>query len=81
MSAPTSHDRDRQGARTHEQQQRIINRQENTKAADIEPVNETIEEARQRHPEQPETMYDIETGERAVEHGANQESEHRKRRG
>jgi hypothetical protein len=67
------------GKLTYEQQQRIINKQEKTKGADIEPVNETIEEARARHPH-PEKAYDNSTGDRAIEHGANQESEHRKRR-
>lgn len=67
------------GHATHEQRQRIINRQENTKGVDIEPVNETIEEAQAKHP-RTEAAYDNSSGERAVEHGANQESEHRKRR-
>jgi hypothetical protein len=67
------------GHATHDQRQRIINKQENTKGADMEPVNETIEEAQASHP-RTETMYDNSTGDRAIEHGANQESEHRKRR-
>jgi hypothetical protein len=79
MAAPHTHDRDRHGPITHQQQQRIINKQEETKGADIDPVNETIEEARARHP-RPDAVYDNETGDRSIEHGANQESEHRKRR-
>jgi hypothetical protein len=73
------HDSFRHGPQTHEQQQRIIKKQERTDGADIEPVNETVEEARARHP-QPGLRYDNATGERAVDHGANHDSEHRKRR-
>jgi Asp-tRNA(Asn)/Glu-tRNA(Gln) amidotransferase C subunit len=69
----------RHGPITHEQQQRIIQHEEQMTAADIEPVNETIAEAQARHA-QPEKRYDMETGERAIDHGANQESEHRKHR-
>jgi hypothetical protein len=49
------------------------------KPADIEPVNETIAEAQARETEPP-ALYDNETGERAIDHGANQDSEHRKHR-
>jgi hypothetical protein len=73
------HPEQRHGPRSYEQQQRIINRQEQTKAANIEPVNESIDEAQQKHP-RPQEAYDNETGNRSIEHGANQESEHRKRR-
>jgi hypothetical protein len=69
----------RHGPITHEEQQRIINHQESMKPADIEPVNETIAEAQSKQT-QPPVIYDNETGDRAIDHGANQESEHRKRR-
>jgi hypothetical protein len=66
------------GTKTHEQQQRIINRQENTKGVET-PVNETIQEARRRNPGPP-TAYDNRTGDRSIKHGTNQESGHHKER-
>lgn len=66
------------GSKTHEQQQRIINKQENTKGVDT-PVNESLKEARRKHPGPP-TAYDMRTGDRSIRRGANQESEHHKGR-
>jgi hypothetical protein len=66
------------GTKTHEQRQRIINKQEKTKGVDT-PVNETIEEARRRH-QGPPAAYDNSTGDRSIKRGANQETEHHKER-
>ena len=66
------------GSKTHEQQQRIINKQEKTKGVDT-PVTETIKEARRRHAGPPAT-YDNRSGDRSIKRGANQETEHHKER-
>jgi len=79
MSSSRTHNGERHGSLTHAQQQRIINRQEATGPADIEPVNEAVAEARALATE-PAARYDNETGERAVDHGANHDSSHRKHR-
>lgn len=66
------------GRKTHEQQQRIINKEENTKGAKT-PIDETLKEAKRRH-SGPPAAYDVETGDRSIKHGANQEGEHNKER-
>lgn len=66
------------GSRTHEQQQRVINKREKTKGVET-PVTETIKQARRRNPGPP-SAYDMETGDRSIRRGANQESEHHKNR-
>lgn len=66
------------GSKTHEQQQRIINRQVKTKGVET-PVNESLQEARRRNAGPP-TSYDNRTGDRSIKHGANQETEHHKER-
>lgn len=79
-----SHSKDhpgRQGARTHEQQQRIINKQENTKGTDATLWGETLKHAGMRYPKPgPGDPYAIQTGHREIQRGAHDESEHRKRR-
>lgn len=66
------------GSKTHEQQQRIINKREKTKGVET-PVDETIKEARRGNPGPP-AAYDNRTGDRSIRHGANQETEHHKER-
>lgn len=66
------------GSKTHEQQQRIINKQENTKGAET-PVNESLKEARRKHAGPP-TAYDMRTGDRSIKRGSSQEGEHHKER-
>jgi hypothetical protein len=66
------------GKLTHEQNQRIINREENTRGADVPTPGETIEEARRRHATTPPALYDIETGDRSVKRGAHDPTEHDK---
>lgn len=66
------------GNKTHEQQQRIINKQEKTKGVDT-PVDETIAEARRRNPGPP-AAFDNSDGDRSIKRGSNQESEHHKER-
>jgi hypothetical protein len=66
------------GNKTHEQQQRIINKQEKTKGVET-PVDRTLAESRRRNPAPP-TAYDNRTGDRSIRHGSNQESEHHKER-
>ncbi len=70
----------RQGKLTREQQKRIINKQENTKGADVPSPGETIEEARRHYPPGQGEAYEISTGDRSIERGANDEREHHKRR-
>ena len=69
------------GKLTHEQQQRIINKQENTKGADVPLPGETLKHANLRYPKPgPGSAGEISTGHREVQRGAHDESEHRKRR-
>lgn len=70
-----------QGKATHDQQQRIINRQENTKGTDAPLPGETLKHAALRYPKPgPGDAYNISTGDRSIQHGANQQSEHSKHR-
>lgn len=79
-----SHSKDhpgRQGARTHEQQQRIINKQENTKGTDAPLPGETLKHAAMRYPKPgPGDANAIQHGHREIQRGAHDESGHRKRR-
>ncbi len=69
------------GKHTHEQNQRIINKQENTKGTDAPLTDETLKEAARRYPKPgPGDAYNISTGDRSIKHGANHESEHHKTR-
>lgn len=70
-----------QGKRTHEQQQRIINKQENTKGTDAPLPGETLRHAAMRYPKPgPGGENQMSTGHREIQRGANDESEHHKRR-
>jgi hypothetical protein len=71
----------RQGKHTREQQQRIITKQENTKGTDAPLPGETLKRSAKRYPKPgPGSENQISTGHRAIQRGANDESEHRKRR-
>ena len=70
-----------QGRATHDLQQRIINKQENTKGTDAPLPGETLKHAAMRYPKPgPGDANNINHGDRSIQHGANQDSEHRKRR-
>ncbi|MBD8066063.1 hypothetical protein IC608_11325 [Devosia sp. PTR5] len=69
----------RQGPRTHEQQQAILQKRVETKGAPVDPHEESITEARE-HTTPPRKMYDNSTGDRSIKRGAHQEGEHHKRR-
>ena len=69
------------GKLTHEQNQRIINKQENTKGSDAVLPGETLKHAATRYPKPgPGGEYDIQDGDRSIKRGANQETEHHKER-
>jgi hypothetical protein len=69
------------GKHTHEQNQRIINKQEKIKGTDAPLPGETLKHAAKRYPKPgPGSAYEISTGHRSIQQGANQESEHMKRR-
>ena len=70
-----------QGKHTHEQQQRIINKDENTKGADVPVPGETLKHAAMRYPKPgPGSANEMSTGDRSIQHGANQQTEHHKNR-
>ena len=67
-----------QGKATREQQKRIINRDENTRGTDAPLPGETLKHAAKRYPKPgPGSAYEISDGNRAIQRGANDESEHR----
>jgi hypothetical protein len=78
----THHSKDRpQGARTHEQQQRIRAGDEKTKGTDAPLPSETLKHAAMRYPKPgPDNAYAMQHGHREIQRGAHDESEHRKRR-
>ena len=68
------------GRRTHEQRQRIINRQEETKGVDVDPHSDSIGEARRKRAASPPAAYDNSTGDRTIKRGRHQETRHNKDR-
>jgi hypothetical protein len=68
-----------QGDKTRQQQKAIINKDVETKGIDVDPHERPIAEAR-ADMEQPAGEYEISHGDRSIKRGANQESEHHKRR-
>ena len=69
------------GKQTHDQQQRIINKQENTKGTNAPLPGETLKHAALRYPKPgPGSENQMSRGHREIQRGANDESEHRKRR-
>ena len=70
-----------QGRATHDLQQQIINKQENTKGTDAPLTDETLKHAALRYPKPgPGDENAMQTGHREIQRGANDESGHRKRR-
>jgi hypothetical protein len=68
------------GAKTREQQKAVIEKRENTKGSDAPSPDETLKHAQKRYPAPGPAAYDMKTGHREIQRGANDESEHRKRR-
>lgn len=68
-----------QGRATREQQKAQINGEVETKGIDVDPQQPSLAETR-ADTEQPAGEYEISHGDRSIQRGANQESEHRKRR-
>jgi hypothetical protein len=73
------HNSTSQGRATREQQKAQINGQVETKGIDVDPHERPISEAR-ADMEQPAGEFETSHGDRSIKRGANQESEHRKRR-
>lgn len=60
------------GKHTHDQQQRIINKDENTKASAAPLPGEALEHAAKRYPKPgPGDAYKISSGDRSIQRGAN----------
>jgi len=69
----------RQGKQTHEQQQRIIDKQENTKGTDAPLPGETLKHAAKRYPKPgPGDANDVSTGDRSIQRGVNDRGPHDK---
>jgi hypothetical protein len=68
-----------QGRQTREQQKAEINGQVDTKGVETNPEQRPLGEAR-ADTEQPAGEFEISHGDRSIQRGANQESEHHKRR-
>jgi hypothetical protein len=70
-----------QGKLTRDQNKRIVNRQENTKGSDVELPGETLKHANLRYPKPgPGSAYEISTGDRSIQRGAHDETDHHKTR-
>ena len=68
-----------QGKLTREQQKRIIDKQEITSGSDVAMPGETLKHANKRYPKpDPGDAYDIKTGDRAIQRGVNDPSDHDK---
>lgn len=69
-----------QGRKTHEQFERIIHKDVNTRnGGQNVTTDKTLDEAR-REIRRPERIYDIETGDRSIKRGTHQETAHTKHR-
>lgn len=68
-----------QGRQTREQQKAMFEGREKQQGVDVDPHRKSLDEAR-RDIEQPAGEYDLSSGDRTIQRGANQESEHHKRR-
>lgn len=70
-----------QGKFTHEQQKRVINKEENATGTDATLPGETLKRTAMRYPKPgPGSADEMSTGHREIQRGASDESEHRKRR-
>jgi hypothetical protein len=67
-----------QGKRTHDQQQRIANKVENTKGTKAPLPGETLKHAGKRSKPRPGEAYNISTGDRSIQRGANDAGPHDK---
>ncbi|MFC3705142.1 hypothetical protein ACFOOL_10285 [Devosia honganensis] len=67
------------GPRTREQRKAIIEKRERSDGVEVDPHARSLAEAR-RDTEQPAGEFEISHGDRSIQRGANQESEHHKRR-
>ena len=68
-----------QGKLTHEQQHRVSTTEENTKGIDVDPPGETLKHAAKRYPKPgPGNEYEISTGDRSIQRGANDRGPHDK---
>jgi hypothetical protein len=76
---PRGTEKTTQGARTHEQQRAVSTGREKTKGVDVDPHQKSLAEARETS-EQPAGEFEISHGDRSIQRGAHDESEHRKRR-
>jgi len=68
-----------QGRQTREQQKAMFEGREKQQGVDVDPHRKSLDEAR-KDIEQPAGEYDLSSGDRTIQRGANQESEHHKRR-
>ncbi|MFD2647964.1 hypothetical protein ACFSX5_09190 [Devosia albogilva] len=68
-----------QGPRTREHQKAMFEGREKQQGVDVDPHQKSLDEAR-KDIEQPAGEYDLSSGDRSIQRGANQESEHHKRR-
>ena len=68
-----------QGRKTREQQKALFEGREKQQGVEVDPHQKPLSEAR-ADTEQPAGEYEISTGDRSIQRGANQESEHHKRR-
>lgn len=66
------------GPKTREQQKAIIEKRENTKAADVSPRQKTLDEAR-RDSKPAAGEYDLSSGDRSIKHGTRQTGHHKNR--
>lgn len=67
------------GRRTHDQQQRIVNKVENSKGTKAPLPDETLKHAGKRYPKpRPGDAYNISTGDRSIQRGANDAGPHDK---
>jgi hypothetical protein len=67
-----------QGRATREQQKAVINGQEKQQGVEVDPHQKPLSEAR-ADTEQPAGEFEISTGDRSIQRGANDKGEHDKR--
>lgn len=76
---PRGTEKTMQGRRTRAQQKAVIEGREKTAGVEVDPHRKSLAEAR-ADAEQPAGEFEISHGDRTIKRGANQESEHHKRR-
>lgn len=65
------------GPKTRQQQKAILERREVARGANVSPRGKSIAEGGR---EPPPKLYDLESGDRSIQRGAHQETEHHKNR-